>query len=105
VPAALWRKHRIGELSASDTALLVAAFEADYFGTDSEEPRFAVIAVTRGVLDHAAQLVGTHGLRAYDGLQLASACQTRDAIGNAVAFLGFDKTLGAAAAAEGLRVE
>jgi len=50
-------------------------------------------------------LVATLGLRAYDGVQLASACQTRDAIGNVVAFLGFDKTLGAAAAAEGLRVE
>jgi hypothetical protein len=105
VPAALWRKNRIGELSTSDTAVLVEAFEADYFGTESEEPRFIVMAVTEAVLDHAAQLVGRYGLRAYDGVQLASACQTKEAFGEPVVFLGFDKALGAAAAAEGLRVE
>jgi uncharacterized protein len=38
VPAALWRKHRLGELPAVDTAILIAAFEADYLGTD-DEPR------------------------------------------------------------------
>ena len=36
VPAALWRKQRVGELSANDARLLTADFEADYFGTDSE---------------------------------------------------------------------
>jgi predicted nucleic acid-binding protein len=32
VPAALWRKQRMGELSAGDARLLTADFEADYFG-------------------------------------------------------------------------
>ena len=35
VPAALWRKQRLGELSAGDARLLTADFEADYFGTDT----------------------------------------------------------------------
>jgi len=52
-----------------------------------------------------AVLVATLGLRAYDGGQLASACLTSDAVGDPVTFLGFDKVLGAAAAAEGLRIE
>src|SRR5439155_1088193 len=46
VPAALWRKHRLGELTASDARLLTADFEADWFGTDEEPPRFLAIALT-----------------------------------------------------------
>lgn len=105
VPAALWRKNRIGELSTSDTAVLVEAFEADFYGTESEESRFMVMAVTEAVLDHAAQLVGRYDLRPHDGVQLASACEMKRAFGEPVVFLVFDKALGAAAAAEGLRIE
>jgi len=104
VPAALWRKHRIGELSAGDTAVLVAAFEADYFGTEDEEPRFLVVAVTTELLDDAARLVSVHGLRAYDGVQLASALATQGAAGDDVTFVAFDKALCDAAAAEGLEL-
>lgn len=73
VPAALWRKHRMGELAATDTGVLVADFEADYFGDMNEPPRFSVVAVTVEIVDAAARLVGVHGLRTYDGMQLASA--------------------------------
>jgi predicted nucleic acid-binding protein len=102
VPAALWRKQRMGEISAADAAVLVAAFEADYFGVTDEEPRFVVLAVTAGLLDDAARLVGVHGLRAYDAVQLASAVATRAAKGDGVVMASFDKALSAAAAAEGL---
>jgi uncharacterized protein len=68
VPAALWRKHRLGEIGAADTAVLVAAFEADYFGGTDQEPRFVALAVMPGLLDEAARLVGVHGLRADDAL-------------------------------------
>jgi hypothetical protein len=53
------------------------AFEADYFGTDEEPVMFPVLAATAGILGDAAQLVATHGLRAYDAVQLASARATR----------------------------
>ena len=56
VPAALWRKQRIGELSANDARLLTADFEADYYGTGSEPPRFAAVLATGSVLDEAARL-------------------------------------------------
>jgi hypothetical protein len=102
VPAALWRKHRLGELSASDAGVLVSAFEADYFGTGEQPARFFVVGVTAQILDYAARLVAAHGLRAYDATQLASARAVDDAIPKGLAFLVFDKTLRSAAAAEGL---
>lgn len=103
VPAALWRKHRVGELSATDTGMLVAAFEADYFGIEDEPARFLVIAATVQILDRAARMVAVHGLRAYDAVQLASACAVSAAApGESGGFVAFDKVLRAAAAAEGL---
>lgn len=102
VPAALWRKHRLGELSATDTGVLVASFEADYFGTEDEPARFFVITATAYILDQASRLVGVHGLRAYDAVQLASACAVNAAVPQGAAFMAFDKTLRAATAAEGL---
>ncbi|MDQ3765025.1 MAG: type II toxin-antitoxin system VapC family toxin [Actinomycetota bacterium] len=80
VPAAIWRKHRIGELDPADAAVLVAAFEADYHGSTVEQPRFSVVATTAAILETAARLVGVHGLRAYDAVQLASAKATAEAI-------------------------
>lgn len=103
VPAVLWRKHRLGELSAEDTGVLVAAFEADYFG--AEEPaRFFAIAITVDILDQASRFAGAHGLRAHDAVQLASACAVDAVVPERAAFVAFDKTLRAAAAVEGLEL-
>ncbi|MBX7430575.1 type II toxin-antitoxin system VapC family toxin [Mycobacterium sp. Y57] len=102
VPAALWRKHRADEIAASHVAILVAEFEADYFGDIGTPPRFSVIAVTAGLIDAAAHLVGVHGLRAFDAVQLASALAVADAVPDGVQFLAFDRALNTAAAAEGL---
>ena len=101
VPDAFWRKHRMGEIGAADVAVLVAAFEADWFGTTDDDPLFAAVSVTGPVLDEAARLVARHGLRAYDAVQLASACATRDAIDEPLLFAAFDQRLCEAAAAEG----
>jgi len=101
VPAALWRKQRLGELSAEDASLLAADFEADYFGADSEPPRFAPVATTAGILDEAARLCASHGLRAYDAVQLSSALAARQADESCTAFAAFDRSLRRAAAAEG----
>ncbi len=101
VPAALWRKQRLGELSADDAGLLAADFEADYFGTNSEPPRFVAVAMTTGTLDDAARLCASHGLRAYDAVQLATALAVRQADESCTAFAVFDRSLRRAAAAEG----
>jgi len=104
VPAALWRKQRMGELSASDARLLTADFEADYFGTDSEPPRFAAVAATGRLLDEAARLCASHGLRAYDAVQLSSALAVRRVDGSCRTFAAFDRSLRTAAATEGYQL-
>jgi uncharacterized protein len=101
VPAALWRKVRTGQLAAEDAGLLVAEFEADYFGTQDEAPRFAAVAVNSTLLDAAAQLAAVHSLRAYDAVQLASARAAAAADPSCRTFAAFDAQLRAAAAAEG----
>ena len=104
VPAALWRKQRMGELSAGDARLLTADFEADYFGTDSEPPRFAAVSVTGSLTDQAARLSASHGLRAYDAVQLSTALAVRRVDESCTEFAAFDRSLRTAAAAEGFRL-
>lgn len=101
VPAALWKKHRIGELASTEAAVLVAEFEADYFGTQDAPPKFVIVAMNASILEEAARLVATHGLRAYDAVQLASALAARDASDRPLGFLAFDGRLSAAAVFEG----
>jgi predicted nucleic acid-binding protein len=96
VPAALWRKQRMDEIDETDASTLVRAFEADYFAR-----RFVIVDITAGVLDAAARLVAVHGLRAYDGVQLASAVGARGADPECSSFACFDDDLSVAAGAEG----
>jgi uncharacterized protein len=77
VSAAIWRKHRNGELSAADARLLVDAFLADWVDARREPARFVSVAPTANVLVDAVTLTGVHGLRAYDAVQLASARAAR----------------------------
>lgn len=101
VPAAIWRKHRMGELSAGAAAVLVGQFEADWFGTATEPSYFAIVRITGSTFEAAARLTGIHGLRAYDAVQLAAALEVRSAVPTLADFAAFDVTLRAAAAAEG----
>jgi hypothetical protein len=101
VPAAMWRKVRTRQLDPESARTLVASFEADWFGTEDEEPRFAIVALLPAVLDVAARLTAVHGLRAYDAVQLASAATARGADESLSTFVCFDDALRDAAAAEG----
>jgi predicted nucleic acid-binding protein len=101
VPAALWRKHRLGELDAADARLLVNELEADFFGDERAPARFTVVAVPLALLDRAARLVAVHGLRAHDGLQLASGLAVREADPDCTWFACVDQGLRRAAAADG----
>lgn len=101
LPAALWRKHRMGDLGVEDTRVLVAEFEADYFGAPAEKPRFSAVRATAEVLEEAVRLTAVHGLRAYDAVQLASAKAIRSADASCTTCAVFDKNLRAAAAMEG----
>lgn len=100
VPAALWRKQRMGDLEPAQAQVLTAAFEADLFGTPTTSPLFTSIDVSSATLDDAARLCSTHGLRAYDAVQLASARAVRDADPDCTTFAAFDAQLRQAAAAQ-----
>lgn len=104
VPAALWRKHRRGELREAEASVLTAEFEADYFGSPGVAPRFIVTGLPSSVLDVAARLVASRALRAYDAMQLASACAAREVEPACAAFACADRRLRAAATAEGFEV-
>jgi predicted nucleic acid-binding protein len=104
VPAALWRKQRLGQLSPEDAGLLALAFEADFHGSGAEAPRFAAVAITTPILDAAAELVAVHPLRAYDAVQLACALAARAADPECGDFACFDGRLRHAAAGRGFRV-
>ena len=80
--------------------MLTAEFEADYYGDDANEGRFVVIGAPADILDDAARLVATHGIRAYDAVQLASAIAARDADSDCATFACFDQPLRRAATAE-----
>jgi predicted nucleic acid-binding protein len=101
VPAALWRKQRLGELSAADAGLLCAEFAADVAGEDLPAPRFAVVSVGDDVVDAAVEAVSRHPLRADEAVQLASAVVVRRLLGDLIGFVAFDVALRSAAAAEG----
>jgi uncharacterized protein len=100
VPAALWRKHRLGDLSVPQTSELVAQFEEDWF----EARRFGIVSVTERLLESAAAALARYPLRAYDAVQLASALVARGAYPTLERFACFDRTLAAAAAAEGFEI-
>lgn len=104
VSAAFWKKQRVAELSPAFAAALVAEFEADDFGTEEHPPRFAIVAATDAIFENATRLVGVHGLRAHDAVQLASALAARTAAATNLAFLAFDVALWGAAAAEGFEL-
>jgi uncharacterized protein len=104
VPAALWRKQREGHLDAEAAGVLSERFAADYHGWRLSPPRFAVVAVSAVLLDAAAGTAATHGLRAFDAIQLASALAARAAVPELTQFAAFDRALRRAAAAEGFTI-
>lgn len=101
VPAALWRKVRVGDMDAEVAGTLVADFAADHRGTPDQAPRFTTVALDGRVLDMAAALAAAHTLRAYDAVQLATARLARDVVPTCTALLAYDIQLRAAASASG----
>lgn len=102
VAAALWRKHRVGELLASQARLLVETAQADLHGSTDEVPMLPIVVSPR-IVDHATELVARHPLRAYDAIQLATALAVRE-VASVGEFLAFDRDLCSAAAREGFDV-
>lgn len=113
VPSALWRKHRMGELSAGQARVLVDDFLGAWDSTAEDEadagdvtgtPAYLSVRASTAVLDAAVRLCAVHRLRAYDAVQLASATAAREVDGDIDTFFTFDQSLARAAAAEGFGV-
>lgn len=101
VVAALWRKHRRGEVSAEDAAVLAAAFLADLRCGEVHGRALIAVDVTAAVLDEAAVMAARHGLRGYDAVQLATAVVVRPHVDTSLTFACFDDALATAATIEG----
>lgn len=102
VVAALWRKHRMGELTVEDAGILVADFEREWHAPSGP---FAAVSVRAELLEVASGLAGTRGLRAYDSIQLASALAARSADQSVDTFACYDRDLRAAAVVEGFTLQ
>jgi predicted nucleic acid-binding protein len=70
----------------------------------SDLTALTVVEIVPAVTESARKLLLRHALRAGDALQLASCLHLSKAVGEAVAFAGFDDRLNGAAAKEGLRL-
>jgi len=99
-PAALYRKHRMGELSARSAHTISRAFRA---AADRVVPDLDLhlVSTELPVIESAAEIVARHPLRAYDAMQLAAAMSAAQAV-PALEFGSFDQRLNTAALAEGL---
>ena len=103
VVAGLYRRHRMGHLGAIDAQRFAAAFLHEY------ALAFRALAIDTATPDAAVKLIGTHPVRAYDAIQLATALRLRTEYELAglppPIFVSSDQALNRAASAEGLVVE
>lgn len=97
VASALARRWREGAFGAAERDRALSALDTDLNA-------LTVVEIVPAVAQSARKLLLRHALRAGDALQLASCLYLREAVGEAVAFAGFDDRLSGAAATEGLRL-
>ena len=103
VIAALTRRARGGTIAATDASAACLLFRNDLLHD------YEIVNMTETLLNHAMTLAETHGLRGYDAVQLAAACEV-----NAfcvvhglppLTFVSADSALNTAATGEGLLVD
>lgn len=103
VVAALYRRVREGTVAAADAAAAATRLR------DDTDQQYQVVEVSSALIQRAVALIEKHGLRGYDGVQLAAACQVQDVRVAAgvppLVVVSADKALTSAATAEGILVE
>lgn len=95
VGAAIARAARDGSIRADAVLALFARLTNDW-------SLLVGLDVSFKVVQRAAQVAVTYGLRGYDAVHLASALEWQDAIGEQVIFATFDRALHRAATSAGL---
>jgi predicted nucleic acid-binding protein len=96
--AAITRRERGGHLSPSGAATALADFELDF------AQQYLSISLSDALIDRAAALARTHGLRGYDAVQLAAALEVWSQIPTTV-LVSADDVLNNAATGEGMAVD
>lgn len=103
--SAVWRRARMGSLPSAVAQRTAADLQRQVadgrFDTGSEVAEIPIVAP---ILQHASRLCGTHGLRAGDAIQLATALTARRVDPSCSRFWVFDRRLADAAAREGFAV-
>ena len=103
IVSAATRRTRDGTITSADATMAIATFKNDL------QNEYQIVEVTEQLVNRAMNLAETHGLRGYDAVQLAAACEIQalcTASGLApIVFVSADTNLNAAATAEGLSVE
>lgn len=99
VVAALTRRARAVQPGTGTAAVAISQFRQEWGRL------FRLVPVPPKLLDGAMSLAETHGLRAYDAVQLAAALRANGRRKSPLIFVCADVPLNAAAAAEGLRVD
>ncbi|MGQ0612571.1 MAG: type II toxin-antitoxin system VapC family toxin [Planctomycetaceae bacterium] len=93
--AAVWRRQRERKLTRAQARKLEARIRASFDDYDR-------VAVSREVVERGATIVGRHGLRTLDAIQLASALLLAERAPEPLRFGSADDRLTAAARAAGL---
>ena len=103
VISAVSRWKRDGTIVATDAAMVIATLKNDLLN------EYQIIEVTDQLVNRAMILAETYGLRGFDAVQLAAACEVEALCITSgipsLSFLSADKMLNAAATAEGLSVD
>ena len=103
VISAVSRRKRDGTIVATGAAMVIATLKNDLLN------EYQIIELTDQLVNRAMTLAETYGLRGFDAVQLAAACEVQAlCIASEIppiSFLSADKVLNAAATAEGLSVD
>lgn len=95
----LARRERAGELTPANVYILQSRFLADF------EREYVSVSLESAVLRRARNLVNLYPLRSLDALQLASAIEAVNVLGEPMTFVRADKHLLTAAANDGFNIE
>lgn len=103
VVSAITRRTREGTLTAAEGASGIADLNYDFLR------QYRVVEITPPLIERAVSLVQTHGLRAYDAVQLAALLEINgDRVTlrlPAASLISADRPLNTAASTEGLAVD
>jgi predicted nucleic acid-binding protein len=96
--AAMTRRERVGHIAPADAITALNDFDQDF------AQQYLIVAMSDALIDRAAILARTHGLRGYEAVQLAAALDVWSQIPSSV-LISADGDLNAAATAEGMAVD